>query len=77
MTNCLLKLIDGKWTCPICNWVYRLESDRPPRRNCPAAKSRGLGDTIAKITHKLGLRKCGGCKRRQAKLNELIPYRGE
>ncbi len=37
--------------------------------------SRGLGDTIAKIAKAIGIRPCGGCKKRQKKLNELIPYR--
>ena len=49
------------------------------------AKSRGLGDTIAKITKVMGIKKvvdivnnalgreCG-CKERQSKLNKLVPY---
>lgn len=49
--------------------------------------SRGVGDTITKITHALGLDKVAdfisrkilkkrgcGCSRRAGKLNELIPY---
>ncbi len=41
---------------------------RPPR------KSRGLGDTIAKITSAVGIKSCGKCKKRQATLNKLVPY---
>ncbi len=37
-------------------------------------KSRGLGDTIAKVTSAVGIKPCGGCKRRQEKLNEMFPY---
>ena len=49
-------------------------------------KSKGLGDTIAKITHATGLDKVAdilakavgkedcGCNRRQEKLNEMFPY---
>jgi hypothetical protein len=37
--------------------------------------ARGLGDTIAKATTALGVKPCPGCKRRQAALNRLIPYR--
>lgn len=37
--------------------------------------SRGLGDTIAKITSAVGIKPCGGCKKRQEKLNDLVPYR--
>jgi hypothetical protein len=51
-------------------------------------KTSGLGDTIAKITNALGIDKiveattkavgksdCG-CKKRQQKLNEMFPYKG-
>tara|TARA_R110000824_G_scaffold95520_1_gene229649 strand:- start:635 stop:802 length:168 start_codon:yes stop_codon:yes gene_type:complete len=34
----------------------------------------GLGDTIAKITKAVGIKPCGGCKKRQDKLNKLWPY---
>lgn len=37
-------------------------------------KSRGLGDTIAKVTSAIGIKPCGGCKKRQELLNKLIPY---
>jgi hypothetical protein len=49
-------------------------------------KSKGLGDTIAKITHATGLDKVAeltvkalgkedcGCKKRQQALNEKFPY---
>jgi len=42
------------------------------------AKSRGLGDTVAKVIHKVSrgkIKPCGGCKKRQAKLNRLVPYK--
>lgn len=38
-------------------------------------RSTGLGDTIAKVTDALHIPKCGGCKKRQAKLNKLVPYK--
>lgn len=38
-------------------------------------ESRGLGDTVAKLTTKLGITPCGGCKDRQQKLNEIVPYK--
>ena len=40
-------------------------------------KSKGLGDTIKKVTNKLGIKQCGGCKKRQEKLNRLFPYKKE
>ena len=52
-------------------------------------KSKGLGDTIAKFTEATGLDKAAeaiakafgqedcGCKRRQEKLNEILPYKNK
>lgn len=37
--------------------------------------SRGLGDTIEKATSKIGIRSCGGCKRRRDWLNRAVPYK--
>ena len=37
--------------------------------------SKGLGDTIKKVTDTLKIPQCGGCKRRQAKLNKMFPYK--
>lgn len=36
--------------------------------------SAGLGDSIKKVTSALGIKQCGGCKKRQEKLNRLFPY---
>jgi hypothetical protein len=50
-------------------------------------ESKGLGDTIAKVTNALGIDKLAeevaqamgksdcGCKKRQQKLNDLFPYK--
>lgn len=40
-----------------------------------APPSRGLGDTVARITSWFGIRPCGGCQRRQEVLNRWVPYR--
>lgn len=37
--------------------------------------SQGLGDSIKKVTDALGIKQCGGCKKRQEKLNRLFPYK--
>ena len=37
--------------------------------------STGLGDTIAKMTKAVGVKPCGGCKKRQEILNKAVPYR--
>jgi hypothetical protein len=36
--------------------------------------SRGLGDTIKKITSAVGFKSCAGCKERAEKLNRMFPY---
>jgi hypothetical protein len=46
----------------------------PPAKTKPKQRSRGLGDTVAKITTAMGIKPCGKCKERQAKLNALLPY---
>ena len=52
-------------------------------------ESTGLGDTIAKVTHAVGLDKVAesvakadgkddcGCNKRREKLNELFPYKNQ
>lgn len=40
-----------------------------------STKSKGLGDTVKKVTEKLGIKQCGACKKRQAALNRLVPYK--
>jgi len=71
MTPELTTTIDGKYKCPHCG----LTRPRPFRHNCPNAPSRGLGDTVAKVTRKLGIKPCAGCKKRQELLNRLVPYK--
>jgi len=59
--------------CRIC------EKNTDQKRRDPRRISRGLGDTIKKIIDKATLGKvkpCGGCKKRQAALNKLMPYKG-
>lgn len=44
----------------------------------PAAKSAkwtGLGDVVASATKAVGIKPCGGCKKRQAWLNKAVPFR--
>lgn len=36
-----------------------------------------MGDTIARIASAVGIKPCAGCKERQAKLNAMVPYRGD
>lgn len=39
-------------------------------------KSSGRGDSYAKMTSKLGIKPCGGCKKRRKSQNEKHPYDG-
>ncbi len=47
---------------------------QPPDDWNVSMSSRGLGDVIAKVTHKLGIKQCGGCKKRQKTLNKWMPF---
>ena len=40
-------------------------------------KSKGLGDTIQKITEEKGVIKDCGCKKRKQKLNKMFPYKSK
>ncbi len=40
-------------------------------------KSRGVGDTVAKFTKAIGIKPCGGCKKRREKFNQAVPYKPE
>jgi len=37
--------------------------------------AKGLGDTIASMTKAVGIKPCGGCKKRRKWLNEKFPYK--
>ena len=48
------------------------------RQHIPNRRSRGFGDTVAKAINKYtNIKPSGdcGCKKRQAKLNKMFPYR--
>jgi hypothetical protein len=40
----------------------------------PNASPTGLGDLVASFTKAIGIKPCGGCKKRQAALNRLVPF---
>lgn len=65
---------EGFWLEKFLEWLPEYgERDIKP---VPAEKiSRGFGDTIARMTTAVGITPCGGCKKRQAKLNKLFPYK--
>ena len=52
--------------------LFRLKNELQIEK---AKKSRGLGDTIKKVTNVLGIKQCGACKKRQAALNKMFPYK--
>jgi len=61
------------------NWRERVtgvrDFDCPHGVTADNLPSRGLGDTIAKLTSSVGIKPCGACKRRQEKLNKLVRYK--
>lgn len=83
MTQCCKFIEDDNisgWRCTECRLAAseRIHFETAPIKNCSGfpARSRGLGDTIAKVTNAVGIPACKSCKDRQAKLNKLVPYRG-
>lgn len=41
------------------------------------SRIRGLGDVVAKATSAVGIKPCGGCKKRQEALNKMFPFRAQ
>lgn len=56
-------------------WELKLDCLSVGSEEIKAVRSRGLGDTIAKVTKAVGIKPCGGCARRRALLNRLVPYK--
>ena len=46
----------------------------PSAQPKPVERVRGLGDVVHKVTSKLGIRECGGCKKRREALNKAVPF---
>ena len=67
MVNCIFKKTDNGYTCPNCG----VTKQKKTRRNCGLKK--GIGDTISNVTKAIGVKPCGGCNKRRAKLNKLKP----
>lgn len=67
----------NNYQCSRCGQVVKNVKVLPIRANCGPQDqaSRGLGDTIAKITSAVGIQPCGGCQQRQEALNRMFPYR--
>ena len=62
------------WTCDKCEKTFKVPDDAAPRCGC-STQLRGLGDVVAKVTSAVGVKPCGKCKERQAKLNKLVPFK--
>jgi hypothetical protein len=77
MPHCTFQTIGpNKHRCPRCGLTVTTAD--PPERihaECSNPPSRGLGDTVAKVTKAIGIPPCGGCKQRQEWLNKRFPYK--
>ena len=51
---------------PMLREVFRAVRTQPPE---------GLGDSLATIFQKFGVKPCKGCKKRKEKLNKAFPYK--
>lgn len=54
-------------------------SGRPGLRACAVCEeydgpSRGAGDVVHNVAAAVGIKPCGGCKKRQAALNRVVPF---
>ena len=69
------------WTCEQCGLTADLAPEDFPMHcvgggRYEGGKSRGLGDTVAKITKAVGIKPCGGCAKRRKAMNKIFPFRG-
>jgi len=55
-----------------CGEVINFDADGKPDHK---PRARGLGDIVAGVTRRLGLKSCGGCKKRQKILNDWVPFK--
>lgn len=63
---------NGNFTNPP---IYELETAPNPPKAVAPARMRGLGDLVARATSAVGIRPCGGCRKRQEALNRAVPFR--
>ena len=64
------------WQCKKCGLTASVPDDCvEPLHNCKPKGLTGLGDVVAKVTSAVGVKPCGKCKERQAKLNKLVPFK--
>ena len=61
------------WKCDICGFETEVPENVDHVHH--VCKSRGLGDTVAKVTKAFGIKPCGKCKKRQQALNSMVSYR--
>jgi len=71
-------LFDGKPDARDCARCSKYEAGKAEDEGHKGWKtdmpSRGLGDTVAKITSAVGIKPCGGCKKRQEAMNKAFGY---
>ena len=56
-------------------WQVKTDDWQDLRRDYGLAPSRGFGDTIAKLTKTIGVKSCGGSKKRRRRLNKRLQYK--
>ncbi len=76
MIDCeYIKQKDGTFICLRCGDHKPFESHRNCAGPSKPSRLRGLGDVIAKATKAVGIKPCGGCKKRQEWLNKKVPFK--
>ena len=54
--------------------VTRVNQERH-KRLLKNKQMQGVGDAVKKVTDFLGIKQCGGCKKRQNILNKMFPFK--
>ena len=62
--DCIFEPIENGYKCHNCGATKRKKT----RRMCGMKK--GFGDTVANLTKAVGIKPCGGCQKRRARLNK-------
>jgi hypothetical protein len=57
------------------SFSFPLPSPPPPAPGArQAGAPLGLGDLVSRLTHRVGIAECGGCRRRRSLLNRLVVW---
>lgn len=68
-------ILNNKIQLPCCGVKLPIDTKFPIHCTCKDKKSRGVGDTVAKVTKAVGIKPCSACEKRREALNRMFPYK--